>query len=381
VTPGYSGQPEPLLEQIRREIRAHGPIPFARFMELALYDPRNGYYATSADRLGSGGDFFTASDAGRSFGRCLARQIDEFSRLAGPFEPLDVVEFGAGRGLLARDILDAFREREGPGPAEIRSILVDRSAAMRAEGARIVPEARVLDPESLTGEYRGCVLAVELFDALPVHRVRRRGGRLFDIGVGLDRTGRLVEVELDPVPEVAELAARYGAAAEEGTEAEVCPAASRQFDRLAAALEVGLIVIVDYGHQAAELYGPLRRHGTLLAYRGHSTNEQFLEDVGLQDLTAHVNFTALEDRARELGLSVLGTTTQDRFLVANGILRDFEQADVADAYDPRLVKKRLQAMQLIHPEGMGRTFKVMLATKGCAPPPELSGLRDPFARS
>jgi len=144
-------------------------------------------------------------------------------------------------------------------------------------------------------------------------------------------------------------------------------------------IESGVFIVVDYGYSAAELYAPARRRGTLLAYHAHSTNEEYLSRVGEQDLTAHVNFTALEDRARELGLDSLGLTTQDRFLVANGILEQFEQEGLEQAYDPRRVKQRMQAMQLIHPAGMGRTFKVLMLSKGCAPPPDLCGMRDPFA--
>jgi SAM-dependent MidA family methyltransferase len=140
------------------------------------------------------------------------------------------------------------------------------------------------------------------------------------------------------------------------------------------------MIVVDYGMPAAELYDRERRRGTLLAYHGHSTNEDYLSRPGEQDLTAHVNFTALEDRARDCGLKVLGRTTQDRFLVCNGVLEEFEQPDLETAHDPRRVKRRLQAMQLIHPEGMGRTFRVLMLAKGCEGLDGLAGLADPFAR-
>ncbi len=139
-----------------------------------------------------------------------------------------------------------------------------------------------------------------------------------------------------------------------------------------------MLIIVDYGASATELYGPAHAGGTLLAYRRHRAHDGYLEQVGEQDLTAHVNFTALEDHARERGLSVLGQTTQDRFLIANGLLEAFESRDESQWRDPREVKRRLQAMQLIHPSAMGRRFRVLLLAKGLDPPPELAGLRDPF---
>ena len=135
------------LELIRDEIRSSGRLSFARFMELALYDSTFGYYAAGSRRLGPGGDFFTASDTGRAFGRCLARQIAEIDRAVGPFDPFHLVEFGCGRGLLARDILDAVIDLEPELSPRLRYVLVDRSEAMRDAAARLVPEAQALAPD------------------------------------------------------------------------------------------------------------------------------------------------------------------------------------------------------------------------------------------
>jgi len=368
-----------LTGRIRREIRADGPITFARFMELALYDPRDGYYSAGSRRLGPQGDFFTASDAGHAFGRCMARQLAEIDEQAGPFDPFHVLEFGSGRGLLGRDILDSAAEASEGWASRLRYVMVDRSLAMRDAAAAQVPEARVVAPEELEAGHRGCVIAVELFDALPVHRLRRRDDRLLEIFVDVDDGGQLVEREYPPTALAAELAERYGAAAEEGAEAEVAPGLDSQLEAMANVLTRGVLIIVDYGYSASELYGRERRRGTLLAYHRNATSEQYLERVGEQDLTAHVNFTALEDRARELGLTVLGRTTQDRFLIANGLTEVFEPSADESRNDPARIKQRLQAMQLIHPSGMGRIFKVLLLAKGCDPAPELAGLRDPFA--
>lgn len=349
-------------------------------MELALYDPADGYYAGTARGLGREGDFFTASDSGRAFGRCLARQLIDIDGAIGPLAPFEVLEFGSGRGLLARDILDALAALAPDLARRVRYTMADRSAGMRQTAGAAVPESEICAPEDVEGARRGCVLASELFDALPVHRLRRRGGRLLEVFVGVDSAGALVELEGDPTPRAAALAERYGAAAEDGLEGEVCPAALAQFDRMAATLDRGVMILVDYGGRADEVYGPWRSRGTLLAYHRHATNEDYLARVGEQDLTAHVNFSALEDRARELGFDVLGLTTQDRFLIACGILDVFEGADDAAWSEPRRVKERLQARQLIQPTGMGRVFKVLLLSRGTVPPPRLIGMTDPFAR-
>lgn len=370
--------PVSLAERLRATIRARGPLSFASFMELALYDPRDGYYCRGPSRLGPAGDYVTASDAGHAFGRSVARQLLEVDRAAGPFSPFHVVEFGAGRGLLARDVVDAAAELDPSFARRLEYLMVDRSPAMRAAAARCVPEAASLAPEELPGSLRGAVVAVELFDALPVHRVRRRGGRLVELFVGLDATDELVELEGAPDSDVATMAERYGAAGQEGAEAEVAPSVRDQLAAMAGVLDEGLVLVVDYGDRASELYGPGRHHGTLLAYHRHTANRDYLARVGEQDLTAHVNFSALTDAAQALGLHLLGLTTQDRFLVSTGILEEFTAPDPAAWHEPVRVKRRLQALQLIHPVGMGRAFRLLLLWKGDRPPRRLSGLVDPF---
>ena len=367
-----------LRDSIADEIRERGPISFARFMERALYDARHGYYASGSGGLGPEGDFVTASDAGRAFGRCLARQLGEIDRLLQRPDPFDVVEVGAGRGLLARDLTEASQAGDADLFRRLRYAAIERSAAMRESIARNAPAAAVIDAaEPPAGGRVGCLLAVELFDALPVHRVRRRDGALLEVVVELGAAGELVEGEREPSVEVAAMAERYGAAADEGTEAEICLAALDELATLAAWIERGVLLLVDYGDSAERLYGGRRPRGTLLAYHRHRTNEEYLERIGAQDLTAHVNFTALEDRARELGLAVLGRTSQDRFLIANGLLEVFDERDAEAWRDPARVKQRLQARTLIQPL-MGRGFQVLALARGVDPGTRLAGLEDPF---
>ncbi len=252
---------------------------------------------------------------------------------------------------------------------------------MREEASGRVPEAEVVSPGEAGTGHVGLGIAVELFDALPVHRVRRSEGRIREVFVDVDAAGNLVEREADPLPQSLAMALRYGATPGEGDEAEVCPAALEQLDAIERCFDRGFLVLVDYGYDARELYGRAHRRGTLLAYLRHSASEAYLERVGEQDLTAHVNFTALEDRARERGLLVLSRTTQDRFLIANGVLARFQEEDPARWRDPSEVRRRLLALQLIHPQGMGRIFKVLVLSKGVDPPPSLRGLEDPFGKA
>jgi SAM-dependent MidA family methyltransferase len=368
-----------LLREIRREIRERGPLSFARYMELALHHPAYGYYAAGPERLGPQGDYFTASDLGPAFGRCVAAQLVEMDAMLGRPDPFVVIEHGGGRGLLARDVLDAASEK-APGVRDrLRYVVVETSPGMRRETRRRVPEAEVATAETVAGGGAGCVLAVELFDALPVHRVVRRARRVRELFVDLDERDNLVEREGDPLPATTAAVERYGAVPDDGDAAEVCPVLGTQLARMASALRRGFLIVVDYGHDAAELYGPRHRRGTLLAYHRHRTNEEFLARVGRQDLTAHVNLTALEDAAREQGLEVVGRTTQDRFLIAHRILEPFDEPDAARWSDPVRVRERLRIRQLIHPQGMGRMFHVLVLSKDVRPRPDLTGLRDPFA--
>lgn len=362
-----------LLAKIRGLIRASGPLSFARFMRLCLYDPDGGYYARGAHGLGRRGDFFTASDVGTGFGETIARQLREMDALLGSPDPFRYVEFGAGRGLLARDVVDTFTETDGDLADRVAPTLADESAGMRAEAGALVPEASVVTPAEVRAGGAGCVIAVELFDALPVHRVRRREGALREVRVGLSGDA-LVELEEECPPEVARWAERYGAAPEEGDEAEVSLELDPCLARLAGAIDRGFLLVVDYGDTTPALYDRSRRRGTLLAYHRHTASEDFLLRVGEQDLTAHVNLTALRDAALGCGLVPLGVTTQDRFLIANGLLDGLDDG----GHDARSVRRRLRAKLLIHPDGMGRAFKVAIFAKGCDPPPALTGLKDPF---
>lgn len=370
-----AGHPE-LLRLLRDEIRARGPIPFARFMQLALHHPEHGYYARGPERLGRGGDFFTASDVGPAFGACLARQLVEMDALLDRPQPFRYIEHGAGRGLLARDVEDALLAQAPDLARRLAAVLVDTSRGMRAAAAANVPAARVVADGEVPRGGTGCVVAVELLDALPVHRLRRRADALYEVKVAV-RGERLVEVEEVAGDDLLAWASTYGAAPGDGDEAEACLALGPALSGLAAAIDRGFLLIVDYGHEADRLFGPAHRRGTLLAYHRHRVSEDYLLRVGRQDLTAHVNLTALRAEAEVLGLQTVGMTTQDRFLIANGILDDLDGDETAPL---AATKRRLQAKQLIHPQGMGTTFKVAVFTKGMEPQPVVRGLRDPFAR-
>jgi SAM-dependent MidA family methyltransferase len=336
-------------------------------MELALHHPEHGYYARGPERLGREGDFFTAGDVGPAFGACLARQLVEMDALLGRPAPFRYVEHGAGRGHLARDVLDALAANAPGLSARCEVVLVDSSPGMRAVSAVRVPSAQVVSRNAAAGG-AGCVVAVELLDALPVHRVRRRGSALREVMVGLDGD-RLVELEAAPGEAVRSWADANGAAPADGDEAEVGLALETALSELAASIDRGFVLIVDYGHEARRLFSPAHRRGTLMAYHRHRASEDYLVRVGEQDLTAHVNLTALARAASLLNLETVGITTQSRFLMAHGIL---DGLDANGSNSLAATKRRLQAKQLIHPLGMGETFKVALFAKAIGDLPAMA---------
>ncbi|MGH9778360.1 MAG: class I SAM-dependent methyltransferase, partial [Candidatus Acidiferrales bacterium] len=324
---------------------------------------------TRARSTEGAGDYYTSPDVGPLFARLLAQQFREMGDALGRPQRFQLIECGAGRGRLAAQLAAAVGESEPELGRALELTLVEASAALRAQAEAAMRghglQARV--QESLPRGVVGCLFSNELLDALPVHRVVQRNDGLREVHIGAEGNElREVEGALSS-SEIARYLEHYGAPLEEGQFAEVNLAALEWLEKAAAALESGFLLTIDYGHRARELYGPGHRRGTLLAYRGHRTEENWLDAPGEQNLTAHVNFTALEERGRELGLEPLGYTTQASFLLA--LARECNLADLVEDSDARR-----QLVQLIHPEGMGETFRVLIQAKG-VPGARLSGLQ------
>ena len=390
MTPGLRPDPQPdlaavgqddeLVERIRAEIERDGPIPFARFMDLALYDPHGGYYRSAAARPGREGDFLTAPEAHPIFGAALARAVaDAWARLDHP-EPFVLREYGAGTGALAVAILDGLA-RERPELASIVrydpiEVEPDRLATIAARLAAAGRAAAFDSPTSMTEEpITGMVLANEVLDALPTHRVISRGGALREIAVGWE-DGAFVDIETDPsTPALAERLADEGVALADGQRAEIFLALDTWVAGAATGLDRGVLLHVDYGYPAGALYDPVRRRdGTLRAYLRHRVHDDPYVHVGRQDLTAHVDVTAVERAAAAAGLSHLGTTTQAEFLVGLGTesLLQAIQADPATTLEDYL-EVRSALLRLLDPAAMGR-FRVMAFGRDWPPGATLAGL-------
>jgi SAM-dependent MidA family methyltransferase len=370
---------DPVLEEaIRSEIAATGPLTFARFMEIALYDPERGYYRGAAARPGRGGDFLTAPEAHPIFGRAIARFVDDLWRALGGPDRLTIREHGAGEGALAEALLAGL---DADGSAALRTVryrVVEVEPA-RATAVRDRLEAAgrtgILEPDD-GGPHDGLVIANEVLDALPTQRVVVRAGELREILVGLDPEGRLMDVEAAPTtPLLARRLADEAIVLAEGQHAEICLAVDAWVGRVAAGLARGAVLLIDYGHPAAELYDPERRAaGTLAAYLRHQVHDDPYRAIGRQDLSAHVDVTAVERAAAAAGLDHLRTTTQAAFLDRLGageILVGYQTGPAAtlQAY----LTARAALVRMIDPAAMGR-FRVMAFGRGLPGSPPLRGL-------
>jgi SAM-dependent MidA family methyltransferase len=351
------------LERIRDEIRRTGPMPFARFMELALYAIEGGYYRDPEARPGREGDFITAPELHPIFGWTLAAAIEEIWRRIGEPTPFVVRELGAGTGALAVSILDGLRQAGSPllaglayEPVELDERRIDAFAARLAAAGHGDRHRR-----PSVGPFVGVVLGNEVLDALPVHRVRRRGDVLREVAVDVGPDDRLVEVEITPsTPRVASYLSDAGIDLVDGQTAEFALGLEAWIGRAVTDLARGVLLLIDYGAPAAKLYDPVRRRdGTLRAYVRHQVHDDPYRHVGRQDLTANVDVTAVERAAGAAGLTTIGITTQAEALMGLGIEARLQsiQADPATTFeDYTLVRSAL--MRLLDPAAMGR-FRVM----------------------
>jgi SAM-dependent MidA family methyltransferase len=371
------GSDAALVGRIRDEIERDGPITFARFMELALYDPESGYYRAKAARPGRAGDFLTAPEAHPIFGRTIARHVDEVWQALGRPPEFAVRELGAGGGALAEGLLAGLVTDGSALARDVRYRPVEveprRLEELRGRLAALGLADRIQVDNGAA--IVGVVLANEVLDALPTHQVIQRGDRLRERLVGLGDAG-FVDVEDEPsTPALAERLATEKIELAEGQAAEICLAVDAWVTEAAAGLGRGTVLLIDYGHPATELYDSARRPaGTLTAYLGQRAHGDLYHAVGRQDLTSHVDVTAVERAAVEAGLRHLGTTTQGRFLAALGagdqlVALQTGPAAALQAY----LDARAALVRMIDPAAMGG-FRVMAFGRGLPDDSPLRGL-------
>jgi SAM-dependent MidA family methyltransferase len=362
----------PLVRLLAEEIRKRGLMTFADYMEACLYHPQYGCYSKSEQRPRR--DYVTSVDVSPLFGRLLARQFHEMWNALGKPARFWLVEAGAGTGVLAKNILDFAAEWFPEFYSVLTYVAVERSEARKSAHAGLLGShfglGRFESSADLPNEIAaGCIFSNELLDAFPVHRVLRQSGELREIYVAFDEEHGLHE-KLGPPssPRIAEYFAEQGLTLHEDQQAEANLKACDWIEDAGKRLRRGFVLTIDYGHPAAELYDERHMRGTLLAYQRHRANEDYFHAPGEQDLTALVNFTALDLWGRRSGLIRTGLTSQTNFLLSlarHSNCADWEPTGLSDTEQTRM---RLLFKTLIHPEGMGETFQVFAQRKGIESP-------------
>ena len=353
-----------LNELIRQEIAAQGGwIPFSRFMELALYAPGLGYYTAGARKFGEAGDFITAPELSALFGRTMARQLVELMRLSTPH----ILELGAGSGKLALDILGELEKLDAL--PESYSIL-EVSADLRERQQTLLNErlphlaARVRWLDALPEKISGAVIGNEVLDALPVHLLHWSNGRILERGVGRKDEGFFWQDRLPENEPLLDAASKL--IVPDDYLSEISIAARGLIASLCERLDKGVLLFIDYGFGAREYYHPQRSRGTLMCHYRHYVHDDPFYLPGLQDITAHVDFTAIAEAAIDHGAHLLGYVTQAHFLINNGLadlMREVSPEDVR-AYQPLSA----QMQKLTSPAEMGELFKVIALGKGTDEP-------------
>lgn len=372
--PQAMAQSERLVAQIRAAIvTAGGAIPFSRYMELCLYSPGLGYYSTGAAKFGAAGDFVTAPELSPLFGRCIARTCAAALQQTGG----SILEFGAGSGCLAVDLLGAL---EAAGQLPAHYYILERSAALRErQRQRLVEQlprlaGRVVWLEHLPGAgFRGVLLANEVLDAMPVERLRwtRDGVEQFYVASAGDRFTWRTGVPASPALASTAEALRRTCGLADGYVSEINPMLMPWINSIAALLEAGLLLVSDYGEARPGYYHPQRRQGTLRCHYRHRAHDDPFLWPGLQDITAHVDFTAIAEAAAATGLGVTGFATQAAYLLDCGVDSLLQAAGPVDS--PDYLKAAGQAKQLLLPGEMGERFKFIALARALEAP--LPGFR------
>lgn len=369
LPPAAQAHSEAVAAHLRAAIgAASGWLPFDHWMAEALYAPGLGYYAAGnvklaeADASAPAGDFVTAPQLTPLFARTLARQVAQVLRQT---DTQAVLEFGAGTGALAEGVL---RELDALGLQDTQYLILEVSADLRARQAeRLAPFGeRVRWLDALPDRFRGCVLANEVLDAMPVSLFRwGDDGTVLERGVAWDATQGFVWEDRPAPPRLAEaVAARMPALP--GYVSEINPQAEAWIDAMGRWLEQGAALLIDYGFPQGEYYHPQRAGGTLMCHLRHHAHGDPFTAPGLQDITAHVDFTAMADAAQAAGLQVLGYTSQARFLMNAGLMELLAQLDPTDA---RAYAQAVAPVQKLLSEAeMGELFKVLAVGRGIAQP-------------
>lgn len=330
-------------------------------MKTALYHPELGYYTRKDAKIGREGDFFTASHLGEVFGVLLSRAIKRYLKNLKSQEALSITELGPGMGYLAYDILNELIKRDRLDFSLNYNLIELNQSFVNIQKERLKDFGNITkwydDLERLE-QVEGVIICNEIFDALPVRLFEVRNREVYEVYVSTDSDSELREILLPPrknlsefvkkrIPHILEI---------EGYRSDFCFEAKYLLEHLSKVLKKGYLIIIDYGYDMDEYYSVDRNRGTLLCYYRHQINENPYQNIGLQDITCHVNFTLIREWAEEFGFRVVLYQSQSQFLVSlcdEEILKRFNEQGLIQKFK-----------RLVLPQGMGETHRVMVLSKG-----------------
>ena len=347
---------------IKKLIDKKGPITFAEFMRIALYEPGVGYYSSKSP-IGQAGDYFTSPTAHPVFGFLISLQIRIMWESIGRPPKFFVVEIGSGNGLLAKDILNYIQFENDPFKEALNYITIDRTIS-HSDNLSLMNLQKILSDRIPLSNIEGCFISNELIDAFPVHRFKIQNGTLKEIFVSLDHNRDFVEIIENPSTEkILDRISNVMPVLPENFVGEVNLDINPWVKEVSRALKRGFVITIDYGHLSNELYSPIRSSGTIQTYYKHANGFSPYENIGNQDITAHVDFSQLISEGDYYGLNPIMLGTQSEYLKKMGFMKIYNTLRNTDM---NLVEKQANMMgmlELIRPEGLG-SFKILIQEKG-----------------
>ena len=355
-----------LEARLRDEIRRRGPIPFADFMRVVLYDPDEGYYSSLDERIGPGGDFYTAPATHPAFGALLALQLERCWELLGRPQSFTIVEEGGGKGRLAEDIFDyvQYLAADFSKAIDYRIVELGRNGRVTPSQDDGTEVAISWDSDAPPDEIEaGVIISNELYDAMPRHRVIQQGPTLYELLVDATDAGFIETVAEPSTSELAERLGQLDVTLPNGSKAEIDLGGTAHLKESASRLGRGFVFTIDYGYPAATLYDGSRREGTLLCYHHHTSSTNPYIRLGRQDITAHVDFTSLAWAGEEAGLRTEGLLTQQRYLKKLGSQAFIDALRELDLPPQDVLANRMAILELTKPSGFGG-FGVLIHSTG-----------------
>jgi SAM-dependent MidA family methyltransferase len=359
-----------LSEIIAEEIKRNGPISFHDFMEMALYYPGLGYYTSNGEKIGTNGDYYTSADVTSAFGVMIGKQIEEMWKILGK-KKFTIVEYGAGTGCLSHDILEYLKSNRKLYD-ELSYCIIEKSPVMREKEKMYLNDEKVKWYNSIKDipEFCGCVLSNEVVDNFPVHQVVMEE-ELMEVFVNYEND--FVELLQPAEQKLRDYVTELQVHLPKEFRTEINTEATEWISEVASFLKKGFVITIDYGYPSLELYKEYRRKGTLLCYHQHQINDDPYKYIGEQDITTHVNFSALHHWGLKNGLNSCGLTDQASFLLALG-LEDHLKTIREQIHDDYAYYQKEIALTHTLLIDMGCKFKVLIQQKGL-PEQKLSGLK------